>query len=454
MLGLVLAVSVVGSAASQPVPESAGIFYAGDGVNKLYKLDPQKGTAEPLAGLLVEEMTYDAQHDQLYVLNVGYFIGRIPRFYLATINPHTGEGSNIRWINLPLTLPLGPRGGLAYDNQTGFLYAIGSEFQTFTRRLYRIDPLTGLVDLVGGSWQFPGDIGLAFSPNGKLYLLRVGIDNTSISELDKETGEATHFVGPTPTSQAFAFGAFDDTVYLLHKDPYGNGTRLYAENLATLDSTSVYFSDVKLTSLAIVLPPSPIPTAIAMSLPASIVQGDRTHFDGVAVAATDGSTPTGTVQLTFSGFGTFSHTLAADGATKYTLHSLPVGTYQVQASYPAQGRYAASKSDVQTLMVVAGPPPSVSTNTALNIPVAIIQGDRGHVATVSVTTSDGSLAPGTVQLTFSGFGTFTHTLMNGSTQYTLYSLPPGTYQLQASYPRQGNDAASQSGMQTLTVLSR
>jgi len=199
--------------------------------------------------------------------------------------------------------------------------------------------------------------------------------------------------------------------------------------------------------------PSAIATQITLTIPAAIMQGDQTQLASVTVAAADGSTPTGNVQLTFSGFGTFTHDLV-NGSTQYSLFSLPAGTYQLQASYAAQGSYLASTSAIQTLTVSA-PGTGIPTTVTLTAPSSIAQGDTTQTVGVHVTAADGSVPTGTVQLSFSGFGTFTHTLAaNGTTSYTLSSLPVGTYTLLASYPSQGGFIANQSVAQTLQVTHR
>lgn len=209
----------------------------------------------------------------------------------------------------------------------------------------------------------------------------------------------------------------------------------------------------------------PIATTTTMNLPGPITQGDTSFLDIVTVASADGLGARGTVQITFSGFGTFTHTLT-NGSTNYTLYSLPIGTYQVQASYPAQGLYAASTSTVQTLTVV----PDTRIHTSVGFafpPTDIIQGDRVSLFTVVVRAEDNSVLNDDVQLSFSNFGTFTHTLVPGIeatingpinyslTHYTLYSLPVGTYQVQAIFPEQGQYAASKTWItQTLNVHPR
>jgi hypothetical protein len=201
----------------------------------------------------------------------------------------------------------------------------------------------------------------------------------------------------------------------------------------------------------IVVKPTSIATQTTLTAPATIVQGDRTVFADVNVTAADGSTPTGPVQLSFSGFGTFTHDLV-NGSTQYGLSSLPAGTYQLQANYAMNGSWAASTSTIQTLTVTR---PAISTTVTLSAPSSIVQGDTTQVVTVSVTATDGTVPTGTVDLNFSGFGTFTHTLVaDGTTSYTLSSLPAGTYTLQANYSAQGGYAGSQSIAQKLQVAPR
>lgn len=188
-----------------------------------------------------------------------------------------------------------------------------------------------------------------------------------------------------------------------------------------------------------------------------MVQGDRNVDVQLVVTASDGSMPVGQVVMTYVNFGSFVHTLI-NGATQYTLYSLPVGTYVLQASFPAQGKYAASISATHTLVVTGSaptthpvPPQLVHTTISFTAPTTMVQGDRSIGAFVTVTAADGSVPSGQVVMTYSNFGSFIHTLVNGSTEYTLYSLPVGTYVLQATYPAQGKYTASITTTHVLTV---
>src|SRR5207245_822079 len=88
----------------------------------------------------------------------------------------------------------------------------------------------------------------------------------------------------------------------------------------------------------------PVATTITIHVPSSIVQNDHNARAVVAVTAADNSIPAGQVTMSYSGFQggfPFAHTLVS-GTSAYTLDSLPVGTYQLTATYAAQASYQAS----------------------------------------------------------------------------------------------------------------
>src|SRR5437879_4444685 len=132
--------------------------------------------------------------------------------------------------------------------------------------------------------------------------------------------------------------------------------------------------------------------------------------------------------MSFSGFQgsfPFPHTLV-NGSTAYTLDSLPVGTYQLTATYAAQGNYQANHATAMLTVNPAGGGGPVATSIAIDVPSSIIQNDHNVRAYVAVTAADGSIPTGQVTMSFSGFQgsfPFPHMLVNGSTAYTLDSLP-------------------------------
>src|SRR5205807_2099255 len=95
---------------------------------------------------------------------------------------------------------------------------------------------------------------------------------------------------------------------------------------------------------------------------------------------------------------------------------------------------------------------SVATSIRIDVPSSITQNDHNVRAVVTVTAADGSTPAGQVTMSYSGFqgeAPFAHTLANGSTAYTLDSLPAGTHTLTAIYPAQGKYQASQTTAQLI-----
>src|SRR2546426_338962 len=91
-------------------------------------------------------------------------------------------------------------------------------------------------------------------------------------------------------------------------------------------------------------------------VPASIIQNDHNARAVVTVTAANGSIPTGQVTMSYSGFQggvAFPHPLVT-GTPAYPLDSLPVGTYQLTATYAAQGNYQASHQPAMLPVTHAG----------------------------------------------------------------------------------------------------
>src|SRR5205807_13910 len=108
------------------------------------------------------------------------------------------------------------------------------------------------------------------------------------------------------------------------------------------------------------------------------------------------------------------------------------------------GSYA-GPSKAGTVPNSAGGGAPVATSIRIEVPPSITQGDQKITANVTVTAADGSMPAGQVTMSYSGFQgdvPFAHTLVNGSSAYTLYSLPAGTYILTAGYAAPGKYQAS------------
>jgi hypothetical protein len=225
------------------------------------------------------------------------------------------------------------------------------------------------------------------------------------------------------------------------------------------DDQNTYVPSFDKSQTDLILPPPPGPgpeptTTTTISCPSSIAHGDASARATVTIGASDGSVPTGPVQLTFSGFGTFTHYLQ-NGRTQYTLNSLPVGTYTLTANYPGYGTWPPSQSDPVNLIVGAGSGGPVTTTTTINAP-PIVDGNNA-VVTISVASSGGNanvvgqaastsggVPTGRVNLSVSGGQPIPMALNSqGVATYSLHpSGGPGDYTLDATYVPTGNFLAS------------
>src|SRR5207245_735497 len=142
-----------------------------------------------------------------------------------------------------------------------------------------------------------------------------------------------------------------------------------------------------------------------INVPPSIMQGDHNVRAYVTVTAADGSTPSGQVTMAYTGFDgglPFPHPLV-NGATAYTLFGLPAGTYQLTATYAAQGNYQASQARTTLTVHPAGGGGPVATSIAINVPPSIVVNDQNASAVVAVVEADDSIPTGTVGLAYRGF---------------------------------------------------
>ena len=102
--------------------------------------------------------------------------------------------------------------------------------------------------------------------------------------------------------------------------------------------------------------------------------------------------------MSYSGFNAdppFPHPLV-NGTTAYTLDGLPAGTYQLTATYAAQGDYRASHQTALLTVTHAGEGGPVATAITINVPPSIVQNDHNARAFVTVTAADNSIPTGQV----------------------------------------------------------
>lgn len=139
------------------------------------------------------------------------------------------------------------------------------------------------------------------------------------------------------------------------------------------------------------------------------------------------------------------------GDCNLTASQLPVGSYQITATYAGDGTFAGSVSAAQTLTVLAVQP--TTTTLALSAPSVPFGDEQTETLTAAVTPAAGGTPTGTVTVVSGTTPVCTITLAGGTGTCTLTGsqLRPGSYPLTAAYGGDATDTASSDTSQTLTV---
>jgi hypothetical protein len=195
------------------------------------------------------------------------------------------------------------------------------------------------------------------------------------------------------------------------------------------------------------------------SSPATSVYGTPVLF-AVAVPTVGSAAATGKVNVSIVPVGsatpasTLTVTLAGNPAAgSASISTLPVGSYNVTASYPGDNNYNAGSTALGYVQVVS----QVGTSTALSAtPNPLVAGNNVAIK-ATVTPKSGSATPtGTVTITdnFGGntitLGGGAQTLSSGAYTFNTSTLAPGAHALTATYSGSTDDATS-SGTLLLTV---
>jgi hypothetical protein len=171
--------------------------------------------------------------------------------------------------------------------------------------------------------------------------------------------------------------------------------------------------------------------ATGMLLSAPTVTYGANGIVTVTVSSTAG-TPSGNVTLSVDGGALMTQALS-NGSASFTISNPNAGSYNLNASYSAQGNFAASSAS-GTLNVG-----QATTTTSVTAP-GIAYGTDGSV-TVSVSSTAGTPA-GNVSLSVDSGAPMTQALSNGFTTFTIANPGVGTHTLIATYAAQGNFGAS------------
>jgi uncharacterized membrane protein len=193
-----------------------------------------------------------------------------------------------------------------------------------------------------------------------------------------------------------------------------------------------------------------VPTTTALSATPNLVYVGQNLTLSATVTAPSG-TPTGTVNFLYAG-QTFASAPIVSGVATFTTStaSLPSGVYDVTASYPGEGSFAASTSGAAQVSVG-----SASTTTTLTSPNSTITSPANFTLVATVARSSGTGTP-TGSVTFSYSGVALATVALNSAGVATYSrptggIPVGQYALTAKYNGDASDKVSTSSSLTVTL---
>jgi hypothetical protein len=180
------------------------------------------------------------------------------------------------------------------------------------------------------------------------------------------------------------------------------------------------------------------PTSIAISAPQVTWPADGI----VTLTVTSNSgTPPGPVSLSVDGGAAQTQQLGSTGTASFTARGLAAGTHSLSASYPGQGQFLPSSATGSLILAPA--------NTTTTITVQASTSAKPVQFTVTVSSSVPNATPGGIVTLMVGTTQFQLALSNGIATFTT-NLAAGSYTATATYPGQGNFAAS-SGQATFSV---
>jgi large repetitive protein len=164
-----------------------------------------------------------------------------------------------------------------------------------------------------------------------------------------------------------------------------------------------------------------------------------------ANVASNGGTPTGSVNFLANGNVIGAGTVNPSGVATFTTSTLAAGTYSITATYTGDVNDAGSTSAAVSLTVSLA-----TTATAITvIPDPALVGTA--VTITAKVTGNGGTPTGTVNFIANGTTLNTATLVGGAASFTTSTLAPGTYSITVSYSGDAADSPSTSTSLSETV---
>ena len=176
----------IGSRWGKPKEPATGLYGVAGG--KLVFLGDGGQNLEDAAEIdAISALTYDPTAKRFYAL-----AGATSQPRLVALDPLTGAVSAIGLLSVP-DLRLTLADALAFDPESGILYATGGRSTFASNVLLTVDPATGEAQQVGpiqGTAQGEADA-MAFADDGTLYAIDSSGHSSTLYRIDTDTGEAS-----------------------------------------------------------------------------------------------------------------------------------------------------------------------------------------------------------------------------------------------------------------------
>src|SRR3984957_4419864 len=291
--------------------------------------------------------------------------------------------------------------------------------------------------------------------------------DTSISAVSSDQGSLSIYAAQRSSDHAV-------TILVINKTTAALTSAIALANLTLSATAQVYsYSQASLTSIAhpsdaaitngsvsytfpgysavlfVVQPGVSSAVSTTTTLSASTAQinvGQSVTFS-VTVAATAGSTPSGTVTLMdgSSSLGTASLT---NGAATFNISSLAAGTHSITASYAGDAADQSSTSSAGAVQVNGAALQTSTVTLAASATTAV----SGQSITLTATVTPAS-ATGTLSFKDGNTALGSATLASGKGVLAVSTLSVGTHSLSAAYSGDAADSASDSNTLIVTITS-
>ena len=290
--------------------------------------------------------------------------------------------------------------------------------------------------------------------------------DSSISAASTDQGQLSVYAAQRSTDNAV-------TILVINKTTGALNSAIALAHLALPPTAQVYsYSQASLTSIAhpadapissgamnytfpgysavmFVVQPTAAAAATTTSLSASSSQinvGQAVTFT-VGVAASAGSTPSGTVSL-LDGSTSIGTASLTNGAATFTIASLTAGTHSITASYAGNSADRASASSAVSVQVNGANLPS----TMVALTASPVSGISGQTISLTASVTPAS-ATGTISFNDGSSTIGSAALTSGKATLSLSTLSVGTHSLTAAYSGDAADSPASSSPVAVTITS-